>query len=147
MGLGSSRHELGCRRPAGGCAGSVAFLHAVGCANKGRFSKELQHLLLCDRTVAAARGSVPEPAPGQEAAGWSVPLLPPELVPWAQPTQRHSPVLSWVQQAVGRALPACAVGPQLWGSSCGTCRALGARRAWQHAVLPGWGKGCSGSGV
>lgn len=31
---------------------------------------------------------------------------------------RHCPALSWVQQA---ALPACAVGPQLWGSSCGTC--------------------------
>lgn len=42
--------------------------------------------LLCDRTVAAARRSVPEPAPVQEAAAWSVPLLPPELVPRAQLT-------------------------------------------------------------
>lgn len=124
MGSGSSRQELGCRMPGGVCAGSITLLHVAGCTNKGRFSKELQPLL-CDRTVAAARRSVPEPASVQEAAAWSVPLLPPELVPGAQLTE-VLPCAQLGAAGCGQS-SAClcrgppAVGQQLWHVQSAGC--------------------------
>lgn len=127
-----------------GGAGSVALLRAGGVLIKAGFPKRRGPPLLSDGSPAPGTGSVPHPTRCLCPPCARFPLQPPVLAPWPQPVQVPCPRLCWVQQAPGTALPAPAVGPCPWGSSCSTCRALGGRR---RAVPRGWDKGCSAGGV
>lgn len=143
-GVGSGR--AGRTQAAGGRCLAALLAASLSCVLRGvlikaGFPKRRGAPLLCDGSPAPGREH-PSRCPCPPSAG--VPLQPPVLAPWPQPVQEPCPR---VQQAPGTTLPAPAVGPCPWGSSCGTCRALGAWRGRRRAVPRGWDKGCSAGGV